>query len=261
MSNPPTKTALITGASGGIGYHLAEEFAARKHDLILTARSEAKLNELAARLEKVHKINVRVIAADLAAPGGAEELFNACKDERVEYLINNAGFGDFAFFQAAERRKIESMMQLNMRALTQLSRLFLPGMLERKHGGILNVASTAAFVPGPYMAVYHATKAYVLSFTEGVANELNGTGVWASALCPGPTKSGFQSGANLGDSGMVKNKKLPSSKEVAVYGYKAFMNKKVVAIHGFGNKFLMLSIRFTPRWIVRAIIRRMYKPK
>jgi uncharacterized protein len=151
--------------------------------------------------------------------------------------------------------KQEQIINLNITGLTYLTHLVLPGMVQRKFGKILNVASTAAFQPGPTMSVYYATKAYVLSFTEAISNELEKTGVTVTALCPGATESGFQSAAVMEESKLVKGKKLPTSAEVAAYGYKALMNGKVVAIHGFINKVMAESVRFTPRFLVRKIVR------
>jgi uncharacterized protein len=252
-------TALITGASNGIGLELAKLMAADGHNLVLVARSEGKLQELAAQLRQQYKVLVHVLAKDLADYHIAQVIFDWCKGQgiQVDYLVNNAGFGDFGFFAESDWAKQEQMINLNITTLTYLTRLFLPGMVQRQNGKVLNVASTASFQPGPTMSVYYATKAYVLHFSEAIANELEGSGVTVTALCPGATESGFQQAAAMEDSKLVKGKKLPTSAEVAAYGYRAMQKGTVVAIHGFMNKLLAFSIRFSPRWMVRKIVRSM----
>ena len=222
------KTALITGASSGIGLELAKIFAGDKHDLVLVARSGDKLNELATELRK-ENISVEVIVADLSLPNAAEDLFNAVQQKNIiiQFLVNNAGFGDFGFFTEANWKKTERMINVNITALTHLTHLFLPSMIKNGYGRILNLASTAAFQPGPLMSVYYATKAYVLHFSEAIGNELKDTGVKVTALCPGATESGFQAASNMEESRLVKGRKLPTSKEVAEFGYKA-MNPHTV---------------------------------
>jgi len=252
------KTALITGASNGIGLELAKIFAKRKNNLVLVARNEKILQDLAVEL-RLEGIMVHVLSKDLSLPDAAKEVFDFCNTNSidVDYLINNAGFGDFGFFSVSDWNKQLQMINLNIIALTQLTRLFLTGMIQRKYGKILNLASTAAFQPGPTMSVYYATKAYVLHFSEAISNELEGTGVTVTALCPGATESGFQKASALEDSKLVKGKKLPSSQEVAEFGYKALMTGKVVAIHGLMNKLLVTSVRFSPRSLIRKVVRKM----
>lgn len=252
-------TALITGASNGIGLELAKQFAADNINVVLVARSQSKLAELALELESKYKIKTYVVAKDLGQPGAAAEVYNWCGSQgiAIDYLVNNAGFGDFGFFHESDWTKQEQMIALNITTLTHLTHLFLPAMVQRGFGKILNVASTAAFQPGPTMSVYYATKAYVLSFSEAISNELEGKGVTVTALCPGATESGFQSAAAMEESKLVKGKKLPTSAEVAAYGYRAMKKGKVVAIHGFMNAILATSIRFTPRPLVRKIVRSM----
>lgn len=252
-------TALITGASGGIGLELAKLFAADGHRLVLVARSEGKLQELSAQLRQQYNIQAHVLAKDLTDYHTARDIFDWCGQQgiAVDYLVNNAGFGDFGFFAQSDWAKQEQMINLNITTLTYLTHLFLPGMVQRKSGKVLNVASTAAFQPGPTMSVYYATKAFVLHFSEAIANELQGSGVTVTALCPGATESGFQQAAAMEESKLVKGKKLPTSAEVAAYGYRAMHNGKVVAIHGFLNQLLTFSIRFSPRWMVRKIVRSM----
>lgn len=249
-------TALITGASSGIGWELANVCARNKINLVLVARSENKLNELGSKLKAEHGISVSVVAKDLSNPDTAKEVFDFCTQHNitVDYLVNNAGFGDFGMFVDSVWEKQRQMIDLNITTLTYLTHLFLPGMVARKSGRIMNVASTAAFQPGPTMSVYYATKAYVLHFSEAIANELEGSGVTVTALCPGATESGFQTVADLHESKLVKGKKLPSSLEVAEYGFKQMMKGKKVAIHGIKNYLLANSIRFAPRnWVLKIV--------
>jgi uncharacterized protein len=252
-------TALITGASGGIGLELAKLFAADGNNLILVARSENKLKELAAQLEQQYKIVAHVLAKDLANYHTAKEIADWCSNNKitVDYLVNNAGFGDFGFFHESDWAKQEQMINLNITTLTYLTHLFLPGMVQRKTGKVLNVASSAAFQPGPTMSVYYATKAYVLHFSEAIANELNGTGVTVTAFCPGAFESGFQAAAAMEESKLVKGKKLPSSLEIATYGYRQMQKGKMVAIPGLMNKIMANSVRFSPRWLVLKMVRAM----
>src|SRR5215471_9240341 len=215
MNHKPT-TALITGASSGIGLELAKIFAREKNNLVIVARSEDKLRELASVIQQQYAVQVFVLAKDLGNYNAAKEIFDYCTQNniQIDYLVNNAGFGDFGFFVESNWQKQEQMINVNIMTLTYLTRLFLPDMVKRSSGRILNLASTAAFQPGPTMSVYYATKAYVLSFTEAISNELAGTGVTATALCPGATESGFKEASALEGSRLVTNKKLPASKEV-----------------------------------------------
>jgi len=251
------KTVLITGASGGIGLELARIFAQQKNNLVLVARSETTLNELAASLAQQHNIQVWVLAKDLSDISNAKAVADYCGQQgiTIDFLINNAGFGDFGLFAESNWQKQLEMINLNITTLTFLTRLFLPGMVQRGFGKIMNLASTAAFQPGPLMSVYFASKAFVLSFSEAISNELENTGVTVTALCPGGTESGFQKAAALEESKMVKGKKFPSSAVVAAFGYKAMMKGKVVAIHGWRNALMAASVRFSPRWLVRKIVR------
>lgn len=252
-------TALITGASSGIGLELAKIHAQKGDNLILVARNETALTKLKEEILKTSKVEITIISKDLSKLNAALELYTEVKEKNltVNYLINNAGFGDYGFFHEADWNKTNEMIQLNITALTQLCRVFLPDLITTKNARIMNVASIAAFLPGPLMAVYYATKAYVLHFSEAIANELKGTGVTVTALCPGPTESGFQAAANLEDSKMIKGKKFPSSKQVAEYGYKAMMNGKVVAIEGTMNCIMVNTTRLTPRNMVAKIVRNM----
>jgi short-subunit dehydrogenase len=251
--------ALITGASGGIGQELAMIHAAAGDDLILVARSGSKLMELKKELESKHRIRVVPVQKDLSAPGAARALYEETHAQglKVDYLINNAGFGDFGYFHESDPEKTEQMMQLNMAALTQLCRYYVTDMITRKKGRIMNVASTAAFQPGPLMAVYFATKAYVLHFSEALNNELSGTGVTVTALCPGATQSGFKAAAAMEDSGLMKGKKLPTSAEVARFGYKAMLRGRPVGVHGTINAVLAATVGWMPRQWAVAVTRKM----
>jgi short-subunit dehydrogenase len=246
-------TALVTGASGGIGLEIARVLA-REHDLVLVARSADRLHEVAAELG-----GARVLAIDLAEPGAVARIVDEVPD--LDVLVNNAGLGDFAPFAEADPAKLDALIALNIGALTKLTRAYLPGMLDRKRGRILNVASTASFQPGPLMAVYYATKAYVLSLSEALAEETRGTGVTVTALCPGPTASGFQAGAAMEGSRLVRGRTLPTAASVAAYGVAAMCKGDAVAVPGVMNKLLASSIRFTPRPIVRRLVHRMQSTK
>lgn len=251
-------TALITGASNGIGLELAKVHASKGGDLVLVARNKSKLDELKTELENLFKVKVYVIGKDLSANNSAQEVYNETSRQniQIDYLINNAGFGDFGMFVETDWNKELQMINLNITTLTQFTKLYLQDMVKRKSGKIMNVASTAAFQSGPTMAVYYATKAYVLSFSEAVDNEVSDKGVTVTTLCPGATESGFQAAAAMEESNLVKGKKLPTSKEVAEYGYAAMMKGKTVAIHGLMNYLMANSVRFTPRALVVKLTRK-----
>lgn len=253
------KTALITGSSGGIGYELAKVHSENGDDLVLVARSRNKLDELKKELEEKYKINVYTIGKDLSLPGSANEVYGEVKKQNIviDYLENNAGFGDYGLFADSDWDKQEQMIMLNILSLTHLTRLFLPDMIKRGEGKILNVASTASFQPCPTMSVYCASKAYVLSFSEALNNEVSEFGITVTALCPGATHSGFQAAASMKDSGLFKGNNIPSSREVAEFGYDSMMKGKTVAIHGFKNALMANSVRFAPRSLVVKIARRM----
>ncbi len=256
-------TALITGASSGIGLELARIHAEKGGNLVLVARSTGKLEELKYELEKKHGISIYIIGKDLSQPNAATEVYSELEKQNItiDFLINNAGFGDSGLFFDSVWEKQEQMINLNIMTLTHFTRLFLKDMVERRNGKIMNIASTAAFQPGPTMSVYCATKAYVLSFSEAINNEAKEFGVTVTALCPGATTSGFQVAASLEGSSLFEGKKLPSSKEVAKYGYKAMMKGKAVAIHGLMNSIMANSIRFTPRSIIVKVARMMLDKK
>jgi uncharacterized protein len=259
MTTQPSKqTALITGASGGIGLELAREFAKDGYNLVLVARSKEKLESIATDLAKQYNISATVIAKDLSKATAPDELYNELKTQGIgiDALVNNAGFGNYGKFADNALDKELQAMQLNMVALTHLSKLFVTDMVTRKRGKILNVASTAAFQPGPLMAVYYATKAYVLSFSEAIANELEGTGVTVTVLCPGPTESGFQERAAMQESKLVQSG-LMKSADVAAQGYQATKRGQTVVIPGFMNQMLTLTPRLLPRKMVTSTVRRM----
>jgi short-subunit dehydrogenase len=251
-------TALITGASSGIGQELARVHASKGGNLVLVARNKAKLIELKLELESKFKIWVYNIEKDLSEPNAALQIFDETTKQnmQIDYLINNAGFGDFGMFVDTDPNKELKMINVNITALTQLTKLYLKQMVKRGNGKIMNVASTAAFQSGPTMAVYYATKAYVLSFSEAIDNEVRDKGVTVTTLCPGATESGFQAVAAMEESALVKGRKLPTSKEVAEYGYKAMIKGKTVAIHGVLNWILANSVRFTPRALVVKLTRK-----
>lgn len=258
-----SKTALITGASNGIGYEMAKVHAAKDTNLVLVARNKSKLDELKDEIEGKYKVWVYTIGKDLSLPYAAREVYDELKTKSisVDYLINNAGFGDFGPFVESNWEKQEQMISLNITTLTYLTRLFLEDMICRGGGKVLNVASTASFQPGPTMAVYFASKAYVLSFSEAINDEVRKYGITVTALCPGPTQSGFQKASALKGSKLIELKNLATSKEVAEYGYKAMMKGRAVAIHGFKNVIMANSVRFAPRSLVVKLTRRIQEKK
>jgi uncharacterized protein len=253
-----SRRALITGASGGIGYELALLLAKDGYDCILVARSQARLEELAARLESEFRVKTMVIARDLSKPAAVDEVYEevTASSKSVDVLINNAGFPVFGLFSETDLQTELEMLQVNVVALTALTKLFLKGMVERGWGRILNLASTAAFEPGPLMAVYYASKAYVLSFSEAIANELKDTGVTVTALCPGPTRTGFQKRGVMEDSRLVQGN-IADASSVALAGYRGMMAGKTVVIPGFSNKLIPWVVRLSPRSVVPAVVRRM----
>lgn len=257
------KTALVTGASMGIGLEFAKIMAARGWDLVLVARSGDKLNQIKLDIETKSKVKVDVIVADLIQKDSAEFVYNefAKLNKPCIMLINNAGFGHYGKFHEEPLDKFESMIDLNITTLTKLTHLFLKDMVRHNEGYILNVASTAAFQPGPLMAVYYATKSYVLSFTEAISNELSNTNVKVSALCPGPTESNFQKNADLDGSGLFKMLKAPTAYSVAEYGINSLLKGKTVAVHGLFNKLLVFSTRFSPRKAILAVVRRLQEKR
>jgi uncharacterized protein len=257
-----SKTALITGSSGGIGCELAKIHAKNGDDLVLVALDKSKLDEIKKDLEGKYKVKVYTIEKDLTLPDAVAEVYDEVKQQliSVDYLINNAGIGDFGHFAESDWNKQERMINLNITALAHLTRLFLPEMIERGSGRILNIASTASFQAGPTMSVYFATKAFVLSFSEAVANEVKDKGITVTALCPGSTETGFHAMV-MGDSSLLKERKKSTPEEVAAFGYNSMMKGKAVAIHGFKNKVMANLVRFFPRALVVSVTRRIQEKK
>ena len=260
-AQPLHKTVLITGASSGIGKSLAHQFAQDGYQLVLAARSVAKMQALADELQRQFKVAVTVIGADVETHEGAAQLHTDIKARGIvlSALVNNAGYGTYGEFKDSALTSELAMMHLNMNTVVVLTRMFLPDLLVTQ-GRILNTASTAAFQPGPFMAVYCATKSFVLSFSQAIASELEGTGVTVTALCPGPTTSGFQDKAHLANSGLIKGKKLPTSEKVAYLGYRAMQRGQRVYIPGFVNWAMAQSMRLTPRDLATKLVKIMLKP-
>ena len=254
-----TQTALITGASSGIGADLARLFAADGYELVLVARSEGKLQEMA----KTLGVKTTVLPIDLSRPGAAKRVFDPLveKSINIDVLVNNAGVGTAGPFIEYDVVKDDEMIEVNIFALTELTKLLLPGMVSRKRGKILNVASTAAFQPGPLMAVYYATKAYVLSFSEAIADELKDTGVTVTALCPGPTATGFGDAAGVNQTRLFTLMKPMSSADVAKAGYEAMKRGRRVAVTGMMNRLLVQSVRVSPRRVVTTIVRKLQESR
>jgi short-subunit dehydrogenase len=257
MADGKPGLAVITGASGGIGYELARLFARDGYPLLLAARNGDKLREVAAELTKAHGVAASVLALDLTTAEAQRQL--AEEAERlgpVAVLVNNAGFGLYGPFVMADLTATLEMVQLNVVALTHLSRLLLPGMVQRGRGKILNVASMASFFPGPLMGCYYATKAFVLHLTEALDVELHGTGVRVAALCPGPTETGFKARAGAGTSRLFQANLLNAT-VVAEIGYRGLMAGRRIIIPGVLNRIMLFATRLTPRWAVARIVGRM----
>jgi len=257
------QTALITGASMGIGVDLAECFAKDGYDLILTARSEPQLKEVAARLSTLHNVKATTIAIDLGAPGNGQKLADeiAARGLQVDALVNNAGYGIAGAFDGSDRPAQLGMIDLNDRALAELTHIYWPRMLANKRGGVLNVASTASFQPGPLMAIYYASKAFVLSFSEALWKEAEGTGVHVSCLCPGPTVSQFRERAGTGKTRLAKNLgNAMASAPVAQMGYDGWKKNRRVVITGTRNKVLARLTPFLPRKTLLGIVHGMQSP-
>jgi short-subunit dehydrogenase len=252
------KTAVITGASSGIGQELARLFAADDYDLIVSARRVERLQQLADELGKAYGTSVRIIQMDMAQPYAGAALWQAISDitPDIEALVNNAGVGDAGDFAGEAPEVIERMINLNISTLTLLTRNALPGMIERKSGKILNVASLAGFQPGgPGMSVYYATKSYVLSFSRGIRRELRGTGVSVTALCPGATRTEFEETASAQDTRLFHWTKPMEASVVARAGYRGMQRGCGVVVPGLLNKFLAISPGFSPSVIALEINR------
>lgn len=255
--NKISSTALVTGASGGIGYELAKLFAKHQSNLVLVARSENKLTQFAGELQSRYGISVKTVALDLAEPEAPQILFDQVQRDGVaiDVLVNNAGYGKLGEFATIPAEESLGQIQLNVTALTDLTRLFVGPMLERGSGKIMNVASTAGFQPGPLMAVYYATKAYVISFSEALANELADKGVTVTCLCPGATATDFASRAGNDNSRLFKQLRPMDAKTVALKGYRGMMAGKTLVIPGLRNWLLAESLRISPRKLVTAVSR------
>jgi len=252
----PKKTALITGASSGIGREFAKLLGNDGYNLVLVALGRDGLEAARKQIEEHQKhIDIKIFDLDLSKTENIESLYAELKADKihVDVLVNNAGFGHLGNFYEEDWRREKGMIDVNVTAVVYLTHLFLPEMIKKGAGKILNVASTAAFQPGPRMAVYYATKAFVLSFSEAIAIELEGTGITVTALCPGPTATHFQSVAGVHNSRRFRNKVLPSPKEVAEYGYKAMKKGRRVAIYGWLNNILVFSVRLLPRHLLDHI--------
>ncbi len=251
----PRDTALITGASAGIGEQLAELCAAHQFDVVLVARGEEKLRRLATELSSKHGIRAVVLPTNLADPTAPDRLCQQLAEQGIDIdiLINNAGFGLQGPFAELDVPEIAGLMQVNVAALTLLTRLLLPPMLQRRHGRVLNVASTAAYVPGPFMAEYYASKAYVLSLTEALANELQGSGVTATALCPGPTTTGFAERAGVAHAKLFAS--AMHAEEVAEQGFEGMLQGKTVVIPGARNRWMARLTGIVPRTTLANVAR------
>lgn len=245
-------TALITGASAGLGLEFARLFAADKHDLVLVARRRDRLETLGAELTAAHGIKVQVIAADLMDGAALQQIVTEVGSQQIDFLVNNAGFGSNGRFAELDPAKELGQVQVNIAALVALTRAFLPAMLARKQGRILNVGSTAGFQPGPFMAVYYASKAFVNSFTEALWYELLGTGVTATVSCPGPTATEFLVVAG-NDKTKLSRMGMMTALEVARAGYVAMHAGRRMAVHGLLNKVAVTSGAMTPRRLLLSI--------
>ena len=253
----PRRTALVTGGSGGIGLEFAKVLARHGYDLVLVARNRDTLEAAAGQLEGKYDVSAHVFAADLRRREAPESIYDFLRNENIpiEVLINNAGFGLGGEFAETELQRELEMIQVNIAALTHLTKLFMPAMIRRRSGRIVNVASTAAFQPGPLMAVYYATKAYVLSFSEALAEELRNSGVPVTAVCPGPTATDFADVAQTGTSRLFTTFGVADAADVAEYGYDAMIHGKRLAIPGLKNKILAQANRLAPRALSAKLAR------
>lgn len=247
------KIALVTGATSGIGKELAKCFVINGYNLVIVARNEKDLRATADEFRKQYGAEIATVQADLSMPDAAEKIYKALNGKALDVLVNNAGFAEYGPFAESDIKKILASMRLNMETMTHLTRLVLPDMIDRRAGKILNVASTAAFQPGPLMAVYYATKAYVLSFSEAVRYELRGTGVSITTLCPGPTSTNFQKISQFGKTNIVKMG-LMRADEVAQQGYLGLIDCVPVVVPGIKNKIGAFLTRFAPRTLLLKIV-------
>lgn len=256
------QTALVTGASMGIGVDLAECLARDGYDLVLTARSADALEKVASRLSSAHGVKTTTIPLDLGVPGGGERLAAeaASRGLEVDVLVNNAGYGVAGAFAGSDRAAQLGMIDLNDRTLVELTHIYWPRMLEKKRGGVLNVASTASFQPGPLMAIYYASKAFVLSFSEALWKEAEGTGVRVSCLCPGPTESNFRERAGTDRTKLSQAGKWMPSDEVARLGYEAWKQNRRVCVTGARNAVVAALVPLFPRSVVLGIVHKLQSP-
>jgi short-subunit dehydrogenase len=260
---PVRPTALVTGASSGIGRELAVVLARNGYDLVLVARRRTELESLAAQLQSAHNATSLVVPADLSTAEGVAAVVEAvhAADVEVDVLINNAGLGGHGRFTETEVASDEQQLNVNILALTRLTKAFLPDMVSRRRGRVLNVASTAAFQPGPFMAIYYASKAYVLSFSEALSEEVRGTGVTVTALAPGAVRTAFFDVAKVdSNSRLVRSPGTLNADDVAQAGYDAMMRGRSLVIPGFANWFGMESQRIAPRRLVTRIVARLHPP-
>ena len=249
--------AIVTGASGGLGLEFAKLLAADEYDLALVARSADKLEANAALLRANHGVNVETVALDLSKAGAASEL--VARVPSCDILINNAGFASNGRFDEIDPQRLRDEMMLDVVTLTELTRAYLPGMRARGTGRVLNVASTAAFLPGPFMAVYYACKAYVLSFSQAIAEELRGTGVTVTCLAPGATQTGFADRANVKGTLLFRLPKANAA-NVARAGYRGMMKGRDVVVPGLSNKLVAISPKITPRRLLVWMSRKAVEP-
>jgi short-subunit dehydrogenase len=250
-------TAFVTGASGGIGEQLARLLAAGGANVVLVARDATKLAALARELSDAHKVEATPMPIDLSAADAVDRLDAQLKSRGidVDILVNNAGFATYGPFVDTSERDEAELLQVNVVALTLLTKRLLPPMIRRRRGRILNVASTAAFLPGPLMAVYYASKAYVLSFSEALTNETAGTGVTVTCLCPGPTATGFQDRARMRESKLFSAVAVMDAADVARAGYDGMMAGRAIVVPGFSNKAMVQALRVSPRAVTRSLVR------
>lgn len=260
--DPDRRIALVTGASAGIGRAVARELAARGYDPVLVARRRQRLDELARELQGAHGVRAHVVEADLAPDEGPDRVVDELKrlGLDVDVLVNNAGLGQFGLYTRLDPAREQAQVHVNVVALTRLTRLILPGMIERGRGRVLNVASTAAFFPGPLMAVYYASKAYVLSYSVALAEETRGTGVTVTCLCPGPVETEFQGLAGTDDSDLHKNSVVLDVRRVAAEGVNAALAGKAIHVPGVANRLSAFASRFFPRRFLAKAVRRVQAP-
>jgi short-subunit dehydrogenase len=248
--------ALITGASSGIGAEFADLCAADGYALILVARRADRLEQMAARLARQYGVTVRTMTADLADPATPAAIHEQTRGETVEVLINNAGFGLRGRYDQTDWDAERRLLQVNIIALTQLTKLFVKDMIQRGSGRILNVGSTAAFVPGPLMAMYYASKAFVVSFSHALASEFEGTGISVTVLCPGPTRTGFETAAGVTDSKLFRGSVM-TAREVAEAGYRAMLAGRAEVIAGARNRWMMRFTGLAPRPLLASVVKRL----